>query len=660
MKKIIYSPYSKFIAVLLLTISVMLGANSVVDSVRRYYNEEEGIYGFEESFDRTSYFTPLLHEPMQCVNEAYSNFYEGKSDALTFEDCLNAQLDNLQNSEKLNYFIIINGKAYTNCNASGKDDFKSEKFFLIAERDANGNFYYSANDTTECIMDLDNIPKNNDSVTVCASIKPSYAEKCKNIWRRQSAVVRYALTSVLIFAATALLLLIYLIAVCGKNKDGKYKQIWPDRIWTEVHLIIIGISALCAPGFSYMAMEYTVSGYMPLYAARTAVLVLSASGTLLLTASLLSVIRKLKCRNLVGTSVVCRLIKRIWKAFVTAAAAVRKCLRSIFSAAPKKTTAILASILFVYTAVIGVCSIFIPYSFFALLFVLVLFGFGCFAIAYRSKDIEEIMYGANEIRNGNLSYKITELKSDDLKVLADDINEIATGLENSVSEKLKAERLKTEIITNVSHDLNTPLTSIISYTELLSKVENLPEDAADYIRIIAKKSDRLKNITQDLFDISKVQSGSDNIVFEKLDTSILINQALAEHDNEIKDSGLPFYIDVQKELYISADGRKMSRVVSNLISNILKYTLKNTRVFITAFEKNGEAVIEFKNIASYPMEFNAEEITGRFVRGDEARTTDGSGLGLAIAKTYTEACGGTFRIVTDGDLFKAIIKFRSI
>ena len=144
----------------------------------------------------------------------------------------------------------------------------------------------------------------------------------------------------------------------------------------------------------------------------------------------------------------------------------------------------------------------------------------------------------------------------------------------------------------------------------------------------------------------------------KLDVSLLISQALGEHDNEIQSSGLPFCVDVPKELYIWADGRKLSRVLSNLINNILKYTLKNTRVFITASQADGEIQIQFKNISAYPLNFSAEEITQRFVRGDESRTAEGNGLGLAIAKSYTEICGGSFQVILDGDMFKAILKFK--
>ena len=147
------------------------------------------------------------------------------------------------------------------------------------------------------------------------------------------------------------------------------------------------------------------------------------------------------------------------------------------------------------------------------------------------------------------------------------------------------------------------------------------------------------------------------MVFEKLNVALLISQALAEHDKEIQSAGLPFCVETPKELHILADGRKMSRVVSNLIHNILKYTMKNTRVFITASEKDGVVELEFKNISAYPLNFRPEEITQRFVRGDESRTEEGNGLGLAIAKSYTQICNGTFEIVVDGDMFKAILRF---
>ena len=154
-----------------------------------------------------------------------------------------------------------------------------------------------------------------------------------------------------------------------------------------------------------------------------------------------------------------------------------------------------------------------------------------------------------------------------------------------------------------------------------------------------------------------MQSGNDDVVFEKLDMALLIEQALGEHDREIQESGLTFCVNAPKELYISADGRKMARVLSNLIHNVLKYSMKNTRVFMNASEREGRVILELKNISAYPLSFNAEDITKRFVRGDESRTTEGNGLGLAIAKSYTEICNGSLEIVVDGDMFKAVLTF---
>lgn len=386
-------------------------------------------------------------------------------------------------------------------------------------------------------------------------------------------------------------------------------------------------------------------------------------GSAILLTSMLSIVRKIKCGIFIKTSIICRTVKWAWRIFVNVIkwifAEMKACKSTISGAVSKKTGIIFTVMLLTYTAIIGLFGVLLPESAIFLLFAIIIFGLAAFVLAYRARDIDEIKKGADEIRSGNLHYKIPELKSEDMKELANNINDIADGLEKSVSAKLKAERLKTDLITNVSHDLKTPLTSIINYTELLSGIEGLPQEAKDYIAIIAKKSERLKNLTRDLFEVSKVQSGNEHFIFEKLDTALLINQSLGEHDSEIRESGLTFCVKTDKELHIMADGGKMSRVLGNLIDNALKYAMKNTRVFISAYRKDNEVMIELKNTSAYPMDFDAEEITGRFVRGDKSRTDSGNGLGLAIAKSYTEACGGKFDIVIDGDLFKVIIRFEA-
>ena len=653
---------------------------TVTNGIAEYGNEKEVIYRFENDFSEARHFSHLLDAPESAIFNAYHNFYlvDGETETVdkerplivngeTIEQNIKKKLDDLYCADKINYYVKWNDTVFTNCGASSEQELMTAEFYRLATRDEKGNNeivssqnrYYSYP-----LLDELSLYDKTTSIVVCTSIKEEYANECKVIWDRQSTIINETFTSTIIYVIFALILFIYLLCVCGKNKDGEHKSMWLDNIWTEVHLVAMGGIGFGAVVLCVILLDEFYTGHFPLNMMNMVVGISAAITSAVVITSLLSIIRNIKCKRFVESSIIVRVIRWCFKIFVKVLVWLRNGFvgyrNLLFKTLSKKTGVILISMLFAYTALIGLFGIFTleAGNLFWIFVGIALFGFASFFIAHRSKDIDEIKKGVSEVRNGNVAYKIPELKSEDMKALATNINDIAKGLDESVSAKVKAERMKTELITNVSHDLKTPLTSIISYTELLANVEGLPEEAKDYAQIIANKSDRLKTLTQDLFDISKVQSGNESVVLEKLDVSLLINQSLGEHDNEIKKSELPFCVNAPKELYISADGRKMSRVISNLISNILKYTMKNTRVFISAYEENGEVIMEFKNIASYPMDFNAEEIVGRFVRGDESRTQEGNGLGLAIAKSYTEICNGKFEIVLDGDMFKAILKFR--
>ena len=240
--------------------------------------------------------------------------------------------------------------------------------------------------------------------------------------------------------------------------------------------------------------------------------------------------------------------------------------------------------------------------------------------------------------------------------LADNVNAISEGIRDAVQREVRAERMKAELITNVSHDLKTPLTSIINYADLLAREELKPAFANDYVKIIAQKGEKLKQLTQDLFDISKAQSGNVEVQLENLDIVLLLRQALAEVEDRMREQNLEvIFHEMPEQLFVRGDGRLLSRAIGNLLTNIVKYSMQGTRVYIDLVMRDGKAVITLKNIANYPMNFSEEEIMERFVRGDSARTTEGSGLGLAIAKAYIAACGGTFSIQVDGDLFKAML-----
>lgn len=281
---------------------------------------------------------------------------------------------------------------------------------------------------------------------------------------------------------------------------------------------------------------------------------------------------------------------------------------------------------------------------------------GLFIIKKLNKLVD-IQFGVSQLKKGNFDYKIDTTKDDMIGKLAMDINNLGYNMSLEVEERLKSERMKTDLITNVSHDLKTPLTAIINYIELIKK-ENTDLVVKDYVEVLDKRSQRLKVLIEDLFEASKVSSNDLELNLEKNDINQLLMQSIVEMDEAIENSQLDFIVNVpEEEVYILADGRKTFRVFENLIYNILKYSLEGTRVYIDLTIKENKINICLKNISKYPLNFDANEITERFTRGDLSRNIEGSGLGLAIAKGLVEAQGGILQIDILGDLFIATIEF---
>lgn len=272
-----------------------------------------------------------------------------------------------------------------------------------------------------------------------------------------------------------------------------------------------------------------------------------------------------------------------------------------------------------------------------------------------------ILLNTGEIVRGNLEPDLPAQGKSALATLAANINTLKYGVKASQREQIKSERLKTELITNVSHDLRTPLTSIISYTELLKAPELAQEDREAYVQIIDRKAKRLKVLIDDLFEASKMASGNIELVKEKVDLVQLLQQALAEHNETITESSLQFRVTKpEKPVYAVVDGPKLWRVFDNLIGNILKYSLENTRVYINLQVLEDKAAIVFKNIAKFELGQDGEELFERFKRGDASRHTEGSGLGLAIAKSIVDLHGGSLDIEVDGDLFKITVTLNNV
>jgi signal transduction histidine kinase len=271
-------------------------------------------------------------------------------------------------------------------------------------------------------------------------------------------------------------------------------------------------------------------------------------------------------------------------------------------------------------------------------------------------NVYKIKTATDNIIKGTYKNKLKIKGSILLKELADNILNIEDGLDKAIDKAIKSERMKGELITNVSHDLKTPLTSIINYVDLLDKGNVPDEKRKEYLAILKERSARLKILIEDLFEASKASSGNLELHMEELNPIALLRQTLGEFEDRISKSNLDFIKNLpDHKLTVYADGKKTFRVFQNLISNILKYSLNGTRVYIDIEDDADFVAITFKNISKYPLNFTEEEILERFKRGDASRTTEGSGLGLSIAKSLIELQGGSFKIKFDGDLFKVTV-----
>ena len=293
----------------------------------------------------------------------------------------------------------------------------------------------------------------------------------------------------------------------------------------------------------------------------------------------------------------------------------------------------------------------------AILIPMIIFaGFIYFIILKNINQVARINKEASEIVGGNYKKKI-EKTGGLYDGIVDNFNNIGSNLDLAIEDAVKSERLKTELITNVSHDLKTPLTSILNYSDLLSKEDNTEEEAREYAKIINEKSNKLKVLIEDLFEVSKATSNNIELDRQELDFNSLVAQSIGEWEDKIKENNIEIISNLPDEkVMLKIDGQKFSRVLDNLFSNISKYALENSRVYVDLRDEGG-VKLTIKNISKYPLNISAEELMERFTRGEKSRTTSGSGLGLSIASSFVRAHGASFDIDIDGDLFKVTIEF---
>lgn len=280
-------------------------------------------------------------------------------------------------------------------------------------------------------------------------------------------------------------------------------------------------------------------------------------------------------------------------------------------------------------------------------------------VVYVILAMKELRAGGDQLAAGNLDYKVpTDRLYGEFRRHGENLNNLRQGIQHAVEEQMKSERMKTELITNVSHDIKTPLTSIVSYVDLLKK-EPMPTDQAkEYLDVLDRQAARLKKLIEDLVEASKASTGNLTVHFQPTDVNVLLSQSSGEYQERLAARDLSLVLTPAEEApWISADGQLLWRVFENLLSNTQKYAMPGTRVYLSCQATEAEVAVTFRNISATPLNISAEELMDRFVRGDAARSTEGSGLGLSIARDLTQLQHGRFELTIDGDLFKVVLTF---
>ena len=458
----------------------------------------------------------------------------------------------------------------------------------------------------------------------------------------------------IVFIALALACLIFLFFAAGHRKGETEPRLnMVDRIPLDVYaaavvIACIFIVAFCTEYlFNTNVFNYSIGIQLVLLALALGGLVFG-----LVLALLLSFATRVKCGKWWRNTIIYRVLRFCWR--------VVKAVWHWFGRVGRmipivwRTALIMAGLFFIaFILFLLMYDQSGGWLLVGLLFAIVIYAAAIFG-AWQMKGIKK---AGQQLAEGNFNEKIdTTHMYWEFKSHAENLNSIGDGLAKEVAQRMKSERLKTELITNVSHDIKTPLTSIINYVDLLQKAKT-EDERAEYLAVLDRQSHRLKKLTEDLVEASKASTGNMNVNLEPTNTQEIINQSFGEYSAKLEAGRLNTVISIPEPVpVVMADGRLLWRVIDNLFNNVVKYALPETRVYVDVRVEGSEAVISMKNISRAALNVSVDELLERFVRGDASRTTEGSGLGLNIAKSLTELQHGTFSISTDGDLFKAEIR----
>ena len=469
--------------------------------------------------------------------------------------------------------------------------------------------------------------------------------------------LRYAVIFIAIISLASFVFLIcFLYASAGHTSDGKIKCNFLDKIPFDVLTVII-------TGLAILSIIFIMeSSYQDFSVAVTFITLIASIDYFIALIYTMSFATRIKTGTLIKNNVLYYVFtflgKRLKKFF--------SWLKYLYSnASLLKKTWIIALGLFVLIAVFtslvnGVVHHWAKTEFIILM--LVVTAFLLALLFYFAVVLQKIKLGGERIAKGDLQYKIdTKYMYCDFKKFAESLNNINDGLQEAINEKMKSEHFKTELITNVSHDIKTPLTSIINYVDLIKKEEIENEKLVEYIDVLDRQSARLKKLVEDLVEASKASSGNLTVNLAACNITVLLNQALGEFSEKLENANLTPIVKTDDDgIAVLADGRHLWRVFDNLLSNICKYSLEGTRIYIDVKTEKDAVYVTFRNISKYQLNISSDELLERFVRGDKSRHTEGHGLGLSIARSLMELQGGNLDISVDGDLFKATVKIRTL
>lgn len=619
--------------------------------IRVYKNEEYILSGgtvknlnIEDNWQLTNLYNNYIAENHYKDNsEIRELFFKEKHQEIQNikENIIDTDLANynmimgeLNSSQGFIYYITDGVDEVTNTGNPKKDFYMNRNAYIVLDNEDTELFPTSGDSVITDLSFEEGISQN---TKIYAAIEDESLLKRTNKWNTDRKILMKNTAVIIVCLIIIAANLSYLIYVTGKTPENEeIKLTHFDKLFTDLNLLaVLGIIYMCKlEYFNVLNIRYQNENLMKLY-----VLILSAIISSLILILLLSLIRHIKNETIIKNSAIYKIVS---KSVTT--------LFNIISSGPLMYK-IMGSVILLIAA--SAYSKKVPYATAAILII------SLYLVYHKVLQFQKISEGINTVKNGDYDFKIELAGNGEFKKLSNDINEIISGLKTAVQNEVKSERLKTELITNVSHDIKTPLTSIISYVDLLKREGLNSNNAPKYLDILERKSNRLKILTEDLFEAAKASSGNIKPKFEKVNVNSLIEQVLGELDEKIIESKLIIKVSAQRDkIYAKADGRLLSRVMENLLSNIFKYALNESRVYIEITESENIVSVSFKNISATELNIPIDELMERFKRGDESRTSEGSGLGLSIAKSLMEVQEGELEISIDGDLFKAEIRLK--